>query len=206
MSMESPEKQNLHPTGSQGPLNGLNKIELTAKAMKFVEGRKQDLTTSQYVSMLLENLYTYTNQQSVSEDDQNIVDIVEGKMFSQDASLFDKYQASWQSNSETVKNAIETLKKTYGEEIPFIDFYELCRELGLGDDEIELEAKRFSAYIMVPEKPLDQNTVERADGIYDYLRSVFGKSIPIDIFKNKCIERGITPREFESLKNRYGFK
>lgn len=203
--MEKPERQNFPHARSINTPNLQNSIELTTKAFNFVEGRKQELTTSQYVSMILENLYEYSNQQSVSVDDQNIVDIVEGKRFTQDVSLFDKYQASRQSGMDTARHAIDILRKTYGDRIPLFDFYELCRRFDLADDEIELEAKRFSAFIVTPDEPLDQNILDRANGIYDYLRSVFGNNVPIDIFKTKCLERGVTPGEFESIKNRYGY-
>lgn len=125
---------------SRGFLKMKISIDLSPKALKFIESRRKDLSIQQYINKIMENLFDETAISSVTVDGYDVVEVIENN-------------------------------KSYDHEIFIQEDHEkiLTAELH-GDDSFE----------------------RIAQNVYDYLSEVYRDKVLADIFRKKCLERGMT--------------
>ncbi len=127
-------------------------IDLSPKALKFIESRRKDLSIQQYINKVMENLFDETAISSVSVDGYDIVEVIENNT-------------------------------SYDSEIShFQEKHEMSGIAGQYDD---------YSLDNIPQK------------IYSYLSDVYGDKVPADIFRKKCLERGMTTEDVDSAIREY---
>ena len=127
-------------------------IDLSPKALKFIESRRKDLSIQQYINKVMENLFDETAISSVTVDGYDVVEVIENN-------------------------------KSYDHEIfQFQEDHEKVLAAGLYGD-----------------NPLDHI----AQNVYDYLSEVYKDKVPAEIFRKKCVERGMTAEDVDRAIQKY---
>ncbi len=137
---------------SRGFLHMKIPIDLSPKALKFIESRRKDLSIQQYINKVMENLFDETAFSSVTLDDNNVVEVIENSI------SYDRDIAQFQE-----RHQMSAMAEPYG----------------------------------------DYTFNNISQNVYDYLREVYKDRIPVDIFRKKCLERGMTAEDVNSAIRKY---
>ncbi len=127
-------------------------IDLSPKALKFIESRRKDLSIQQYINKVMENLFDETAMSSVTVDGYDVVEVIEN------STSYDSGISQFQK-----KHEMSGITEPYGDH----------------------------SFDNIPQK------------VYDYLSEVYGAKVPADIFRKKCLERGMTAEDVNSAIRYY---
>lgn len=186
---------------------GVNTIELSDKALAFVQGRRNGQSVDQYVNQVLESLCDQGSLAAVYFGGGTLLDLVES------GAGPEKLPGLQDDSNQPVRpEAImiyASLQKAPEDAVSGQVFRGKCREAGLADDEIAY-AERFlfpgsrdagSAESAAPAPaPAPVNKVTLV--LYE-LRREYPGDVPADALRQKCKDKGLSDEEIRSIEQVY---
>ncbi|MCD1295684.1 hypothetical protein CUJ83_11815 [Methanocella sp. CWC-04] len=116
-------------------------ICLSERSRIFVELRKKDLSSDEYVNMILENLLDLSEKGHFIPDRISIIDAIESHVIlNPQENLIEK--------SRELENIIDMLRDAFHDKVPAHIFREKCRIAGMNEKDIEFAENMFKEWLV----------------------------------------------------------
>lgn len=136
-------------------------IDLSPKAIKFIESRRNDLSIQQYINKVMENLFDETAFSTVSVDGPDVFEVIEnGTSYDSEFSRFQaKHEMSGiagqyddHSPDNIPQKVYSYLSEVYKNKVPVDIFHKKCLERGMTAEEVSIAIRQYKDKLVKPEK------------------------------------------------------
>jgi hypothetical protein len=163
-------------------------IELSEKSLKLIEMRRGARPATQYLNMVMENLYDKMSSSGLIINGMNLFDIIESKM-AQSAPT--PVAATAPVSASKVPEILKALKSSCPGKIPYNMFYQECIEHGVTRAEIEEVTQKNRGLFQIQLYNDDEYAKLLLVIIYNYLKELYSTTLSTSQFYGKCLEEGL---------------